>query len=61
MDPFHEKEAIEEQNAKWGARKNPKANIKKKNHPWYFTTESAKRRVDLISGFDPYKDDLPRD
>lgn len=61
MDAYHKKKAIADQNARWLNRKPAKCNIDKSHHPWYFTTETVKKRIDKVSGFDPYNEELPRD
>jgi hypothetical protein len=45
MDAEYEKRAIRKQNGKWIDRKKAKPNIKKANHPWYWTDGQSAQRI----------------
>ncbi len=52
MDADYEKKAIAKHNAQWATRKIPKPNIKKTNHPWYWTDGQVAKRIEQPGYFE---------
>lgn len=61
MDDNYQKRQIKKQNKDWAIRKEKKSNMKKDHHPWYYTCHLVKSRIENVSNYDIYKDDIHRD